>query len=39
MLIWYKMMHELSYEHNIKQNRAKIRALHFKITGKNLSGA
>ena len=30
MLIWYKMMHELSYEHN----RSKIRALHPKLIGK-----
>ena len=30
MLIWYKMMHKFSYEHN----RSKIRALHPKIIGK-----
>ena len=31
MLIWYKMMHKFSYEHNIEYNRSKIRALHPKI--------
>ena len=35
MLIWYKMMHKFSYEHN----RSEIRALHPKIISKNLSGA
>ena len=30
MLIWYKMMHKFSYEHN----KSKIRALHHKIIGK-----
>ena len=43
MLIWYKMMHKFSYdyEHNIaiEHDRSKIRALHPKIIGKNLSGA
>ena len=38
MLIWYKMMHKFSYEHNIKHNRSQIRAQHPKIIGKNLSG-
>ena len=38
MLIWYKMMHKLSYEHNI-EHKSKIRALHPKIIGKILSGA
>ena len=28
MLIWYKMMHKLSYEHDIGHSRSKIRALH-----------
>ena len=37
MLMWYKMMHKFSYEHNIEYNRSKIRALHPKIIGKNLS--
>ena len=31
MLIWYKMMHKVSYEHNIEHNRSKTRALHPKI--------
>ena len=31
MLIWYKMMHKFSYEHNIEHNRSKIRALQPKI--------
>ena len=35
MLIWYKMMHRFSYEHNIEHNRSNIRALHPKIIGKN----
>ena len=39
MPIWYKLMHEFSYEHNIEHNRSQIRALHPKITGKSLSGA
>ena len=34
MLIWYKMMKKFSYEHNIKYNRSKIRALHSRIIGK-----
>ena len=34
MLIWYKMMHKFSYEHNIEHNRSKIRALHPEIIGK-----
>ena len=34
MLIWYKMMHKFSYEHNIEYNRSKIRALHPSIIGK-----
>ena len=41
MLIWYKMMHQFSYEHNIEHTRSKIGALHPKnnlIIGKNLSG-
>ena len=36
MLIWYKMMHKFSYEHNIKYKRSKIKALHPKIIGNNL---
>ena len=39
MLIWYRMMHTFSYEHNIDHNRSKIRILHPKIIGKNLFGA
>ena len=39
MLLWYKMMHKCSYEHNIEHNRSKIRALHPEIIGKKLSGA
>ena len=39
MLIWCKMMYKFSYEHNIEHNRSKIRALHPKLIGKNLSGA
>ena len=31
MLIWYKMLHKFSFEHN----RSKIRALHPIIIGKN----
>ena len=38
MLIWYKMMHELSYEHNNEHNKPNIRALYPEIIGKNLSG-
>ena len=38
MLIWYKMMHNFSYEHNIEHNRLKIRELHPKTISKNLSG-
>ena len=34
MVIWYKMLHKISYEH-----KSKIRALHPKIIGKNLSEA
>ena len=34
MLIWYKMIHMFSYDHNIEHNRSKIRALHPKIIGK-----
>ena len=38
MIIWYKMMHKFSYEHNyIGHNRSKIRALNPEIIGKNLS--
>ena len=33
MLMWYKMMHKFSYEHNIEHNRSKIRALDPKIIG------
>ena len=39
MLIWYKMMYKFSYQHNIKHNRLKIRALYPKLIGKNLFGA
>ena len=39
MLIWYKIMHKFSYEHNTEHNRSKIKALHPKIIGNNLSGA
>ena len=39
MLIWYKTMHRFSYEDNIELITSKIRALHPKILGKNLSGA
>ena len=39
MLIWYKMMYKFLYEHNIKHNRSKIRALHPNTIGKNLSGS
>ena len=39
MLIWYKMMHKFSYEHNIEHKRSIIRALHHRMIGKNLSGA
>ena len=28
MLIWYKIMHKFSYEHNIQHNRSQLRALH-----------
>ena len=38
MLIWYKMMHMFSYDHNIEHNRSKMRALHPKVISKNLSG-
>ena len=34
MLMWYKMMHKFSYEHNIEHNRLKIRALYLTIIGK-----
>ena len=33
------MIHKFAYEHNIEHNRSKIKALHRKIRGKNLSGA
>ena len=39
MLIWYKMMPNFSYEHNIEHNRSKIRVLDPEIIGKNLSGS
>ena len=39
MQMWCKMMHRFSYGHNIEHNRSKIRALHPKIIGINLSGA
>ena len=35
MIIWYKIMHNFSYEHNMEHNRLTIRALHPKIIGKN----
>ena len=38
MLVWYKMTHKFSYEHNIEHNMSKIRALHPKTIGKNLCG-
>ena len=31
------MMHKFSYEHNIKHNRSKLRALHPILIRKNLS--
>ena len=34
MLIWYKIMHKFSCEHNMKYNKLKVRALHPKIIGK-----
>ena len=34
MPIWYKMMHEFSYKHNIERNRSKLRALNPEIVGK-----
>ena len=40
MLIWYKMMHKFSYEHNIEHDRSKIRALHptnNSLVGKHLA--
>ena len=37
-LIWYKMIHKFSYERNIEHNKSKVRTLHPKIIGKNLSG-
>ena len=33
------MIQKLSYEHNIEHNRSKLRAMHPKVIGKNLSGA
>ena len=33
MLIWYKMMHKLYYEHNSEHNRSKIRPLNPEIIG------
>ena len=42
MLIWYKMMHKFSYQHNIEHNRSKLRALcelHPTLIGKHLPGA
>ena len=33
MLVWYKMMHKFSYEHNSEYNRSKLRTLHPKIIG------
>ena len=38
MIIWYKMMHKFSYQHNIEHNMSKLRAL-CALIGKNLSGA
>ena len=34
MLIWYKMIHKFSYEHNVEHKKSKIRALHPTIIGK-----
>ena len=34
MLIWYKMRHKFSYEHNIEHSRSNIRALYPKPIGK-----
>ena len=33
MLIWYKVMHKFSYEHNIMHAGSQIKALHPKIIG------
>ena len=40
MLIWYKMIHKFSYEHNNEHSRSIIIALHHIIIGKIfISGA